>query len=92
MQIENDRMGYMINTQPVGTQPTRMSTLTAFASLDKNNTNITCAAIIATSGGVKSEPVVLRIQGDEHICIYYGSMYRLSLLLNIPYRFVGVSQ
>ena len=61
MQVVNDIMGYMINTQ---TQPTRLSTLTAFASLDKNNTNITCVAIItAPFIGMKSEPAVLRIQG-----------------------------
>ena len=69
-QIVNDIMGYLINTQPVGTQPTRMSTLTAFASLDKNNTNITCVAIsAATLMGVKSEPAVLHIQG-EGMCTY----------------------
>ena len=83
IQIENDIMGYMINTQPVGTQPPRMSTLTAFASLDKNNTNITCAAIsTATFMVIKSEPAILRIQG-ECMCTYYGSTYMLSLLLNI---------
>ena len=83
MQIRNDIMGYMISTQPVGRQLTRMSTLTAFASLDKNNTNITCVAIsTATLMAVKSEPVILRIQG-ECMYTYYGSTYMLSLLLNI---------
>ena len=68
IQIVDGIMGYMFNELPVGTQPTRMSTLTAFASLDKNNTNITCVAIsTAPFMGVKSEPAILRIQG-EHMC------------------------
>ena len=63
-QIVNGSNGYKFSTMPHGLPNIRTTTLEVTASVDNNNTNITCTAFsFSPLSNSKSEPALLLIQG-----------------------------
>ena len=77
-QIVNGSNGYKFSTMPYGLPNIRTTTLEVTASMDKNNTNITCTAISRSPlSKSDSEPALLLIQGMHmYIYMYLSATYK----------------